>query len=205
MLIPLLIPGSALLSYLQDPASIAGQANTNDVQYQNSTGFSRAGSLALSWQLVSGDVSRTLLGYGPGAATGSAVDSTLRGSLWAAYAYRRDFAGIQVSASLLEYGALGLLIYAASTILCLRWAAGMWKREDVSPTWRGIAIGFPGVLLVSLAGTFYLRDWNTSVIACTFWFLAGALYSTAGEGRRGTPVPRGPTEFPVRMGPRDGS
>jgi len=97
----------------------------------------------------------------------------------------------QLSASLLEIGALGTAALIVTLIVLWRTAPRLVGEED--PTWQAISQAFPGIVLLYAFMLAYFAAWTaTSVTPFIFWLFPSGLLARAHEStalaRHGQPA-----------------
>ncbi|MBN1155738.1 hypothetical protein JXB12_12540 [candidate division KSB1 bacterium] len=135
--------------------------------------FGRYQVIKISHQLLLEDPVNFLFGYGPGNASESYF-TKYSGKLDKEYEGRK-IGGIQYTSIILEFGFVGLILFLLLYLQLWRFNLKLYNKLD-SRFWRGISLGYNGILFVYLAGLVYNPVWFYDVLAFPFWFTTTALF-----------------------------
>ncbi len=173
--LPVIAPRSQLGDFLASPRLIFEIYERPLAQ--TGVPMSRRGDIQFAIELLGRTPHALLLGYGPGAASPSYFGDIV-GQLYNDNGYLGSVFGLtQISRGLLEWGITGVLLYLVMILRVYRISQQLLNRSDVEPFWKGISLGFRGVLVVFLVSTAYWYVWQSDATAFVFWMLAGATYS----------------------------
>jgi len=160
--------------FLTDTDAMLGEFVETGDQGHSLIGYSKNGTFLRGSAVVyaHSEIVRSpvtaLIGVGPGNASESFFGGS-SGEYWD----NREPDKIQLSKTLFEFGYLGLLLFLVLHFLCFGEVLRM--RFDDS-FWRGVAIGFAGILVMYVLGILYAPVWASDVLGFLFWFTAGALF-----------------------------
>jgi hypothetical protein len=172
--LPVIAPRSQLADFMRSP-SLIFQVYERPLA-ETGVPMSRLGDIQFAAELVRRSPTALLLGYGPGEASPSFFGD-LAGRLYGDYEYLGSvFGKTQISRGWLEWGLVGMFLYMFCILRIYRINQRLLDRSGVEPFWKGIALGFRGIVLVFLASTIYWYIWQTDAIAYVFWMLAATIY-----------------------------
>jgi hypothetical protein len=189
-LAPIVIPQSDITSFIQQPLAIFKRYEV-PLSETNGIPLSRLGDIQFAWNLITREPRYTLLGYGPGAASPGIQGLAIGGNLYLQYALDPTFlfgdvsakyslySFTQVSATLQEFGIIGLVTYILMLLAVFRVSLKFGNLPGIDPFWRGINLGFSGAMFAFLAYTVYYRVWYWEASAYVFWGLAAMICTLA--------------------------
>jgi len=147
-----------------------------NIQLRKEGTFGRFQVIKVSNELLLENRFNFLFGFGPGNASESYFNK-YRGKLDKEYAGRK-IGGIQYTSIILEFGYIGLLLFLVLYFQLWLQNLKLYKKLT-SKFWRGISIGYNGILFAYIAGIIYNPVWFYDVLAFTFWFTTTALFVKA--------------------------
>jgi len=197
----IILPEARSLEVLSSP-SYTSQNYERGLSATSGFPRSRLGGIEFTLQLISADKMKALVGYGPGSSS-HAFTEAADGSLYRQY---QDFEGpyfyfsfTQLSTTLLEYGAAGLIIYLLMLWRLYRYNSRLLARIR-QPFWRGVAWGFRGVIFIFVVSIIYWRVWATEALASVVWVLAGIIVVRLQQLDDEIPIPAGNTQQTYLVG-----
>ncbi len=149
-----------------------------NIQKRKEGTFGRFEVIDVAHQLLLENLPQLLIGFGPGNASESYF-SDYSGQLEKKYPGLKIW-GIQYTATILEYGFLGLLLFLLMFYYLWR-ANRKFYFQSEAPFWRAISVGYNGVLFTYLAGCLYNPAWYYDILAFTFWFISAAVVVQANK------------------------
>lgn len=163
-----------LSKFLKSPANVYSL----NIQKRKEGTFGRFEVIDVSHQLLLENPPQLLIGFGPGNASESYF-SDYSGQLEKKYPGLKIW-GIQYTATILEYGFLGLALFLLMFLLLWR-ANREFYQQTEDRFWRAISVGYNGVLFTYLAGSLYNPAWYYDILAFSFWFITAALVVQAAK------------------------
>ncbi len=157
-----------LLEFLKSPSELFSL----NLQTRKEGTFGRFQVIEVAHQILFEHLPQLVIGFGPGNASESYF-SEYSGKLEKEY---RGFKiwGIQYTATVLEFGFLGLLLFLF--LFYQLWRTNrQFYHKTKSQFWKSISVGYNGMLFVYIAGSFYNPVWYYDVLAFTFWFVTAGL------------------------------
>lgn len=136
------------------------------------TNKGKAAALVYAYNMVNKDVLTQFCGLGIGGFTANTFVSG--GDL--AYEIMKYELKPQFARVLIEMGWIGIYILLAWMFFMLRVNRYVFKKTNDN-YWKGISLGFYGVLYVYFSFCFYRPVWDFDATSFAFWFLAAAIYS----------------------------
>lgn len=194
-LMPLINPKSGLVRFLESPGLLVTEYD-RPLESTNGLPASRLGDLQLAWQLITPNPQSFLLGFGPAESIETSFIG-ITGELRRTHDLGIFLGFHQLSRTLLEWGAIGLVVYMTAIAVVYQRINSNFKRGAFMGFWRGIAFGFRGVAFVFVLGTYYLPIWETEATGYIFWTLAACLLvvgARAGKKRSVAAVSRHKTD-----------
>ena len=149
-----------------------------NIQTRKEGTFGRFEVIDVAHQLLFENLPQLLIGFGPGNASESYF-SDYSGQLEKKYPGLKIW-GVQYTATILEYGFLGLLLFLFMFYRLWR-ANRKFFHQTEDPFWRAVSVGYNGVLFTYLAGCLYNPAWYYDILAFTFWFISAALVVQANK------------------------
>ena len=143
-----------------------------NLKFRKEGTYGRFQVIKVSNQLLTKNIANFLIGFGPGNASESFFDE-YKGK-WEKQYQGRKIGGIQLTAIILEFGYLGLVLFLYMFYRLLRMNNFLYNNTQ-SEFWKSIAIGYNGMVFTYIAGMFYNPVWFYDVLAFTFWFVSAAL------------------------------
>jgi hypothetical protein len=166
-------PGESLAKSLRGiyTYAIIDQARIQDAE------IGRIGVLKLGWQKVSTDIPHILLGLGPGTFRKSVFGmnqslKTINNWLWRS---KLSAGTREANTVLMQWGLLGHIVLILIFI-------GIWRLnksfylKNQDPYWKGISIGFFGMIILFIFGPLYGPVMSNENTAVPFWIIAGIIY-----------------------------
>lgn len=159
---------SDILMYVKDPQLIL----LTQSGYKESVGkIGRLSSIPYVFNVIKKDFFTLLFGVGPGNASPSFF-----GSFPGKYA-GLPFWPTSLVRLILEYGILGAMLYL-SMFVYIYFRIGKIVNSIKDSYWRGIIIGFKGIVLLYLIATAYAAIFFTDILSFMFWSMAAAIFVT---------------------------
>ncbi len=143
-----------------------------NLNYRKEGTFGRFQVIKVANDLLSQHLPYLVIGFGPGNASDSFF-SQYKGRLEKQFQGRK-IAGVQMTAIILEFGYLGLVLFLYLFYRLLKINAIFYKNTS-SDYWKAISIGYNGMVFCYIAGIFYNPAWFFDVLAFTFWFISAAI------------------------------
>jgi len=177
VLIMLILPGinyhdaryrGNLLKFMKSPSELYSL----NIQKRKEGTFGRFQVIDVAHQLLFENLPQSIIGFGPGNASESYF-SEYSGKLDKEY-HGAKIWGIQYTATILEYGFLGFILFLMLFYQLWRMNRRIYYKTQ-SQFWKSISVGYNGVLFVYIAGCFYNPVWYYDVLAFSFWFISTAL------------------------------
>jgi len=163
-----------LLQFLKSPTELYSL----NIQKRKEGTFGRFQVIDVAHQLLFEKFPIMIIGFGPGNASESYF-SEYSGKLDKEY-HGLKIWGIQYTATVLEYGFLGLLLFVMLFYRLWRMNRTFFHNTK-NKFWRSISVGYNGVLFVYIAGSFYNPAWYYDILSFTFWFITAALAVQAND------------------------
>jgi hypothetical protein len=178
-------PAGSITEYLTSPSKVWAY-ETGYTTYEKGTAnehkvIGRFDAIKFSHSLVSRRWTTLLVGLGPGNASESFFGE-YSGKYYRDYPYRID--RTFVSSVILEYGYLGLVVFA---LLLARLYAYNRRAYEIfdSKFWKAVSIGFGGIVFLvvvsSVYNSFIVKIDSTSFL---FWFVCGCIFRVTAASRR---------------------
>ena len=157
-----------LMKFLRSPSELYSL----NIQKRKEGTFGRVQVIEVAHQLLFENIPQMIVGFGPGNASQSYF-SEYSGRLDKEY-HGFKIWGIQYTATILEYGFLGLILFLL-LFLQLWWVNQRFYYQTKNQFWKAISVGYNGLLFVYIAGSFYNPVWYYDVLSFTFWFITAGL------------------------------
>lgn len=157
---------SNIVMYFQNPQLVFSE---NLGYFGSVEKIGRLSSIPYIFNFIKRDLLTFLFGIGPGNASPSFF-SGFTGKYVSLPFWRTSFVRL-----LLEYGILGTSVYLSMFLY-------IYSRIDklVDSTndsyWKGIIMGFKGIIFLYLIATFYTEVFLTDILSFIFWFIAVAIF-----------------------------
>ena len=157
-----------LLDFIKSPEQIYAL----NIETRKEGTFGRFQVIDVAHQLLFESFPQTIIGFGPGNASESYF-SEYSGQLEKKFRGAKIW-GVQYTATVLEYGFLGVLLFLMMFFKLWRVSRRLYYKTE-SKFWKAISVGFSGILFVYIAGCLYNPVWYYDVLAFSFWFVSAAL------------------------------
>ena len=170
-----------MTKFLKSPAELY----TLNIQNRKEGTFGRFQVIDVAHQLLFEHIPSTIVGFGPGNASQSYF-SEYSGRLDKEY-HGFKIWGIQYTATILEYGFLGLILFLLLFFQLWRINRRFYHQTQ-SQFWKAISVGYNGVLFVYIVGSFYNPVWYYDILSFTFWFITAGLIVQMGTEMANNPL-----------------
>ncbi len=157
-----------LMKFLQSPSELY---SLNFEKRKEGT-FGRFEVIDVAHKLLLENLPQMIVGFGPGNASQSYF-SEYSGRLDKEY-HGFKIWGIQYTATILEYGFLGLFLFLLLFFKVWRMNRRFYH-ETKNKFWKAISVGYNGLLFVYIVGCFYNPVWYYDILSFTFWFVTAGL------------------------------
>jgi len=157
-----------LLEFIKSPEKLYAL----NIETRKEGTFGRFQVIEVAHQLLFENLPQAAIGFGPGNASESYF-SEYSGELEKKFQGAKIW-GIQYTATILEYGFLGLILFLLMFYRLWRLSRHLYFKTK-SQFWKAISVGYSGVLFVYIVGCLYNPVWFYDVLSFTFWFISAAL------------------------------
>jgi hypothetical protein len=157
-----------LMKFLRSPTELYSL----NIQKRKEGTFGRFQVIDVAHQLLLDNIPQLIVGFGPGNASQSYF-SEYSGKLDKEYQGFKIW-GIQYTATILEYGFLGLILFLLLFLQLWRVNRQFYHRTK-NQFWKAISVGYNGLLFVYTVGSFYNPVWYYDILSFTFWFITAGL------------------------------
>lgn len=157
-----------LIEFIKSPAKLYAL----NIETRKEGTFGRFQVVDVAHQLLLENFPQFIIGFGPGNASESYF-SEYSGELEKKFQGAKIW-GIQYTATALEYGFGGLILFLLMFYRLWRLSRHLYSKTK-NQFWKAISVGYSGVLFVYIAGCFYNPAWFYDVLSFTFWFISAAL------------------------------
>lgn len=160
--------GGNLMKFVRSPSELYSL----NIQKRKEGTFGRFQVIDVAHQLLLDNIPQLIVGFGPGNASQSYF-SEYSGRLDKEYQGFKIW-GIQYTATILEYGFLGLILFLL--LFFQLWRVNrQFYHQTKNQFWKAISVGYNGLLFVYIAGSFYNPVWYYDILSFTFWFITAGL------------------------------
>lgn len=157
-----------LMQFLKSPSKLYSL----NIEKRKEGTFGRFQVIEVAHQLLFENLPNFVIGFGPGNASESYF-SEYSGRLEKEYQGFKIW-GIQYTATILEYGFVGLIFFLAMFFQLWRINRRLYHQTQ-QKFWKAISVGFNGILFVYIVGSFYNPVWYYDVLSFSFWFIMAGI------------------------------